>query len=377
MIRPDTTAAKGGAMALIQCPDCGSSVSDAAPACPKCARPIAAAAPMPRTAAPPQKKTGVSAGFTLLVLLALGSWIYYQATSSSASPGTDSSQASAPTVPAGTSPQPDAAPVGPSTFVTTPGDLYRQYAANEVATDQSIGGRIVQFTAPVQAIDKDFTDSAVLKFSTGDEFGELQAVLDDSEKSAAAGLSQGELVTVRCKKMRRIMNSPMGDDCTFEVAAPSDPTGTTDQAPADSGASKSSAAESSNAPAVVSTVANTGVAAGIPAASSSPESGAEQPTVLQQVEANTAGPSFDCEKASDPTATTICSNADLSLLDRQMAILYYSRTNYATDSDVREQQRAWIRDRDASCVADVVCLRAKYEERIQQLQQEGGGANGG
>src|SRR5690242_5025937 len=76
MIRPDTTAAKGGAMALIQCPDCGSSVSDAAPACPKCARPIAAAAPMPRTAVPPQKKTGVSAGFTLLVLLALGSWIY-------------------------------------------------------------------------------------------------------------------------------------------------------------------------------------------------------------------------------------------------------------------------------------------------------------
>ncbi|MGN6728611.1 MAG: hypothetical protein ACTHJG_02125, partial [Rhodanobacteraceae bacterium] len=170
-------------MALIQCPDCGSSVSDAAPACPQCARPIAAAAPMSRTAAPPQKKTGVSAGFTLLVLLALGAWIYYQATSSSASPGADPSQASAPADPGGTSPQPDAAPAGPSTFVTTPGDLYRQYAANEVATDQSIGGRIVQFTAPVQAIDKDFTDSAVLKFSTGDEFGDLQAVLDDSEKS--------------------------------------------------------------------------------------------------------------------------------------------------------------------------------------------------
>ncbi|HEX8393041.1 MAG TPA: hypothetical protein VF665_11835 [Longimicrobium sp.] len=38
-------------MALITCPDCGNSVSDAAPACIHCGRPIAAASP--RTAAPP------------------------------------------------------------------------------------------------------------------------------------------------------------------------------------------------------------------------------------------------------------------------------------------------------------------------------------
>jgi len=325
---------------------------------------------MSRTAAPPQKKTGVSAGFTLLVLLALGAWIYYQASSSSGSPDGDSSQASAPAESADTTPQPAAAGE-PPTFITTPGELYRQYAANEVATDQSIGGRIVQFTAPVQSIDKDFTDSAVLKFSTGDEFGDLQAVLDDSEKSAAAGLSQGELVTVRCMKMRRIMNSPMGSDCTFEVGAPSDPSGAADQAPADTGASQPSAADASNTPAAISTTVDTTASAEIPPASSSPASGAEQSAMLQQVEANTAGPSFDCGKASDPTATTICSNAALSLLDRQMAILYYSRTNYATDPAVREQQRTWIRDRDTSCVADVVCLRAKYEERIQQLEQKG------
>lgn len=35
-------------MALVRCPDCGSEVSDSAPACPRCGRPIAAA----RAAAP-------------------------------------------------------------------------------------------------------------------------------------------------------------------------------------------------------------------------------------------------------------------------------------------------------------------------------------
>ena len=33
-------------MALIQCPDCGRGVSDAAPTCPGCGRPLAAAAPV-------------------------------------------------------------------------------------------------------------------------------------------------------------------------------------------------------------------------------------------------------------------------------------------------------------------------------------------
>lgn len=40
-------------MALITCPDCGGSVSDAAPACIHCGRPLAAAQPAPSYAPPP------------------------------------------------------------------------------------------------------------------------------------------------------------------------------------------------------------------------------------------------------------------------------------------------------------------------------------
>lgn len=40
-------------MALVQCPDCGAEVSDAAPACPRCGRPSAWQQPQPQWAPPP------------------------------------------------------------------------------------------------------------------------------------------------------------------------------------------------------------------------------------------------------------------------------------------------------------------------------------
>jgi uncharacterized protein len=80
------------------------------------------------------------------------------------------------------------------------------------------------------------------------------------------------------------------------------------------------------------------------------------------------GPSFDCSAATDVTARAICGNAQLTQLDRQMANLYYSHTNYATDPAIRDQQREWIRNRNQSCIADVVCLAEKYNLRIAELQ---------
>lgn len=52
-----------------------------------------------------------------------------------------------------------------------------------------------------------------------------------------------------------------------------------------------------------------------------------------------------------------------------MAILYYSRTNYANNSMVRTQQRDWIHERNWTCGADVACLRSEYDERISQLDR--------
>lgn len=72
-------------MALIKCSDCGTEVSDAAPACPKCGRPITSA-PMyasPRKPPPLKSKGNASGGFAILVLVALSVWIYNKATAPS------------------------------------------------------------------------------------------------------------------------------------------------------------------------------------------------------------------------------------------------------------------------------------------------------
>lgn len=214
----------GITMALINCPDCGTEVSDAAAACPKCARPITRAVSNVGSSAPVQKKKGVGVGFTVVVFIALAAWIYYQANTPDQSPATDASQVSS-TPDAGTSagdaqaPQTAAAQARP-VFVTTPADLYHAYSTNEVATNQALAGKTIQFTAPVLSIDEDFTNSAVLAFATGDQFNNLQATLKDSDKAAAAQLSPGQVVTVRCVSFDRMMDSPMGSDCTFQVGSP-------------------------------------------------------------------------------------------------------------------------------------------------------------
>lgn len=198
-------------MALIKCPDCGADVSDAAAACPKCARPIAAqvmnqAAQARRS--PAAKSKHLSGGSVLFVFIFLGLVIYYFAN--------DSDAPESPKAAAATSTQQEAEQADHSAVVTaTPSGLYQAYRSNEVATDQLLAGKIIQVTAPVKSIDKDFTDSAVLHFATGDEFGEMGVTLDDSQKPRAATLSRGQIVTVQCKKMQRILNSPMGNDCIF------------------------------------------------------------------------------------------------------------------------------------------------------------------
>ena len=189
-------------MALIDCPDCGKNVSDSAPACPNCGRPIAKASapppPQPVYVAAPKKK-GVPGAIVLLVFIALAFWIYNMAHQDEAGSTSGSAQA-----------DPPAAPIA-----MTPRELYLAYDANEVAADQSWAGHPIQITAPIQAIDKDFTNDVVLKFSTGDDFGDLQATLSKGQEGRAASLQRGQVVTVVCTKMHRIIKSPMGSNCTL------------------------------------------------------------------------------------------------------------------------------------------------------------------
>jgi len=106
----------------------------------------------------------------------------------------------------------------------------------------------------------------------------------------------------------------------------------------------------------------------VPAATASTAIPSSAQAELRKVIDNPSGPSFDCSIVTNITAKAICGNAQLSQLDRQMAILYYTHTNYGTDPAARDQQTAWIHSRNDSCVADVVCLKDQFNQRIKQLQ---------
>lgn len=238
-------------MALVKCPDCGNSVSDAAPACPRCGRPTATLmrpsspppiAPVRQIQAKKPKNSFVSMLWTMVVLGCVVLAVLYlsdtKQPSSSYTPSIarhkteqerlddakaykaqvdDAQKQQAPsqseavaTATAPTSSAPELAPL-----TTTPQAIYEAYQANEVAADNQMAGHIIQFSAPVKSIDKDFTDSVVLAFATSDEFSDFRASLDNSQKQLAANLSRGQVVTVQCKKIRRIIQSPIGDECTI------------------------------------------------------------------------------------------------------------------------------------------------------------------
>jgi len=71
---------------------------------------------------------------------------------------------------------------------------------------------------------------------------------------------------------------------------------------------------------------------------------AQVPDPLRRFE----GPSFDCGGTLDPAAEVICRFPLLARADATMVAVYVDRRD-ASAADVRDSQRAWIRERDALC----------------------------
>ncbi|MEM8555430.1 MAG: lysozyme inhibitor LprI family protein, partial [Pseudomonadota bacterium] len=83
-------------------------------------------------------------------------------------------------------------------------------------------------------------------------------------------------------------------------------------------------------------------------------------------------PSFNCAKASTPTETAICGNAELAMLDLNMANAYRRTLDRLTGGDeefVRQRQRTWIEERDA-CGGDETCLTTSYGQVITLLESD-------
>ena len=81
-------------------------------------------------------------------------------------------------------------------------------------------------------------------------------------------------------------------------------------------------------------------------------------------------PSFDCARATAPSAREICANPRLAQLDAEMAAAYVAAkagSPARRQAKVAAEQHEWLRQRNA-CGADASCLERTLLERLGQLQ---------
>jgi len=377
-------------MALIKCPDCGADVSDAAPVCPKCGRPIArqadepdapSAAPRSKAAARSSTRVTVTVSSFVLVCAGIFAAIWFV-------PALEIGEAMQARC------QVNGTGDGSCQFTNTgwtPGSLCVVVNLVNKEGGADVSGPVC--SGRVWPNDTADRHVSILLDSKCEALGGLLPVLssdkcsmvihnvgeDDigsgSPSSAAAPASTSDSSPAPAASSSTTDNGSIPSTPSSDADAV-----TADAAAASAAADAAQAAQDASAAAQSATETPSSTAEP-PSADSSPASSLEASTaasaspVLQALIAKTSGPSFDCSTATNVTAVAICGNVQLSQLDRQMAILYYSQSNFATDPAVRDQQRAWIRDRNSSCLADVACLRHKLNDRIGQLQQAGSPAS--
>lgn len=81
----------------------------------------------------------------------------------------------------------------------------------------------------------------------------------------------------------------------------------------------------------------------------------------------TFSPSFDCSKATTRVTNLICSDAELSSLDRQLAAEFKAAlADQADPSGLAANQREWLQNSLNTCV-DKACVLDAYKNRIAEL----------
>lgn len=93
--------------------------------------------------------------------------------------------------------------------------LFKDYDANEVATDAKIGRNPVLVSGKIDSIDKNVFGSIVIQLTTPNQFMPARMMMEDSESGKAAALNKGQAVKILCKNMSRILGSPSGTSCTI------------------------------------------------------------------------------------------------------------------------------------------------------------------
>ena len=190
-------------MAVVNCRECGKSVSTEAAACPHCGAPQGQqpASAIGQPPAKPKKKMGCLAwiGLGLLALFVIGMF---------ATPKDDKGQAST----AASSATTAATPAAPAIAVTA-NELFAAYQANEVSADQLYKDKKLAVSGTVQEIKKDFTDSIYVVLKTPNPFMGVHASLDDKHQGVAASLQKGQKVAWTCTGAGMVVGSPMLRKC--------------------------------------------------------------------------------------------------------------------------------------------------------------------
>lgn len=77
--------------------------------------------------------------------------------------------------------------------------------------------------------------------------------------------------------------------------------------------------------------------------------------------------SFECERADTPVEKAVCADADLSLLDEELAAAYTQATSSSQAGNALQQdQRLWIKNRNA-CGPEIPCIKGQYAIRLAHL----------
>lgn len=335
-------------MALINCPDCGTEVSDAAAACPKCARPIAIEAASelrPSTAKSSSERARSPAVFTVtlssfvLIVLAIAAAVWFV-------PAMEIGQNLEARC------QVNGTGAGTCQFTNTGWTPGAQCV--DVSLHNKQGGAVHSGAVCSGRVWPNDTTEKNVMIEIGNTCNNALGVPDFS------GVCTMDVNNANSNAVGDAPSSTDADPPAADTGASSaastgiaDAAASADSAPAPMEATP---VEASSSPAPPSSVAIS------PPATSTSIPASQSPTAV------VSGPSFDCSKVSDSTDLTICSNDELSQLDRQMAALYVARAQSTDDTTMRDKQRAWLHDRN-QCGADVPCLRQEYAARIQQLQQ--------
>lgn len=195
-------------MAIIKCYECSADVSTLAKTCPKCGAPVRQGQAKDADGGSPILKYGAIAIAVLIVAMV--------ATKPAKKPATPYDPAPTPAELA----RHKAATAGNSTasdvLPTTIEDMAADYDANTVAADAKYKGRRVTLTGTVGDISTDVANNAFLMLrGQSNASATARAVLQDSQRQAAAAIERGQTVRVLCTGDGDILKRPQLKSCTL------------------------------------------------------------------------------------------------------------------------------------------------------------------